>query len=119
MSSDQQSSANGQVQVDTDRLQQGADALEGLAARLTTAGERFWSDSNAQGQAWGDNDDGKKFFAQYKKPHSDAVDAGEEGGTALDDAAKQLRDLVATLTALEQQAAATGRKLTFEPTNGG
>jgi hypothetical protein len=119
VSSDPQSSADGQVHVDTDMLKQGADALSALAARLTTAGQQFQADCDSYGEPWGDDSTGQKFYAQYKKPHSDAVDAGVSGGKVLSEAAGQLTDLVAALTAVEERAVATGQQMVIEPNNGG
>lgn len=120
MSSDSgaQSATGGQVHVDTDRIQQGADALGRLAWRLKQAASSFDEQSRSFGEPWGDDKNGKNFLDQYQKPHSDAVDLGVSGGGALADAAGQLIDLVAALKAVEAQAVATGQQMTIQPTDG-
>lgn len=120
MSSDSaaQSASGGQVQVDTDKIQQGADALAKLASRLKQAGNSLDEQSRSYGEPWGDDKNGQSFAGQYQQPHSDAVDAGVTGGGALADAAGQLSDLVAALKAVEAQAVATGQQVTIQPANG-
>ncbi|CAM5608615.1 hypothetical protein [Streptomyces griseorubiginosus] len=106
------------MHVDTEKIQLAADALGELAWTLKQAAHTLEERSESLGQPWGDDENGKKFLANYAQSHSDAVKAGTDGGAALADAAGQLNDLVAALNAIEAQAVITGQQVAIEPTNG-
>ncbi|MEC3993789.1 hypothetical protein VSR01_09645 [Actinacidiphila sp. DG2A-62] len=106
------------MHVDTDKIHLAAEALGELAWTLKQAAHDLEERSQALGQPWGDDKNGKSFAGEYLQPHSDALKAGTDGGAALDDAAGQLNDLVAALNAIEAQAVITGQQVAIEPTDG-
>jgi uncharacterized protein YukE len=115
--SDSQSSANGQVHVDTAQLKGAGFGLAALADRLKNATRQFSEDCSAQGEAWGGDKGGKKFSSQYLQPHEDAETAGETAGSVLSDSAGQLSDLATALSTVENQSAVTGQQLA-QPNDG-
>ncbi|MGW7578915.1 hypothetical protein [Streptomyces sp. NPDC054765] len=111
-------SSNGQVRVDTEKLQEAARKLEQLTTHMQSVAENFREDCDAYGDVIGDDKNGKKFKSQYEGPHKDAVTAGYTAGKLLDRTTGEINQLVRALENVEQQSAETGRRLHPE-INGG
>ncbi|MET7287437.1 hypothetical protein [Streptomyces sp. NPDC005573] len=109
---DDQSQGSGQpLTVDTDRLGSAVAKLQELAGNLTSAGENLQNVSQSYGQPWGDDETGKKFYAQYQGPHGDVITAALQGGKGLNTTADRVTDLIRVLEHVEEQAGAVGRHL--------
>ncbi|MDH6630646.1 hypothetical protein M2271_008507 [Streptomyces sp. LBL] len=108
----QSSSSNEPFRVDTDKMKPAISKLEELADRLERAGHNLLTTSESYGtRPWGEDKNGKKFYAQYGKAHDQCVAAGLEGGAALHDSTERLAEMIKGFEATEEAAKETSGNL--------